>query len=213
MDEHTLELITAFAQLDPNPQITSVMMEFVEIPKPLVRYQAGPVIIHQSAWAETLPGWIIPAVYADRAELIEQEVKAGIVGELATLTEVLAYMYPATMDAPLAYEWVQIYLYAGQAALTKHNKIPDGKTFAQVVTGKDELLELDDYIRTQFLIPLQRNIRSRVVRVATEKGVAKQSRVKQGLSQPPTGSTEVDRHIEDEPSPTVTQMSLFDLES
>ncbi|MCB0189115.1 MAG: hypothetical protein KDE31_32825, partial [Caldilineaceae bacterium] len=154
MDERTLQLITAFAQLVANPQITSLLMEMAELDRRWVRYMAGPVILHRSPWAETLPAWMLPAIYADRAELIAQEVRDGTVGELAISLEVMAYMYPATMDAPLAYEWVQVYLCCGQEALTKHDKLPDGKTFAQVVLGEDQLLVLTDYIQSQFLIPL-----------------------------------------------------------
>lgn len=55
MDNRTLQLITAFAQLDTNPQITSVLMEIAQVDKRLVRYMAGPVIIHRSRWSETLP--------------------------------------------------------------------------------------------------------------------------------------------------------------
>lgn len=177
MDERTLQLITAFAQLDANPQITSLLMEMAELDRRLVRYMAGPVIIHLSPWAETLPAWVIPAIYADRAEQIAKEVCNGTVGELATSLEVMAYMYPATMDAPLAYEWVQVYLSCGQQALTKHGKLPDGQTFAQVVLGEEQPLVLTDYIESQFLIPLQRNIRRKVVQFATVWGVAKQSRL------------------------------------
>ena len=120
VDQRSMDLIAAFAQLDPNPVIPAVLMEFVELPKSLVRYMAGPVILHRSPWAESLPDWIIPAVYADRAELIAEEVRAGQVGELATPLETVAYMYPATMDAPMSYEWTQVYLYCCQSALTKH---------------------------------------------------------------------------------------------
>jgi hypothetical protein len=176
MDERTLQLITAFAQLDANPQITSLMMEMAELDRWWVRYMAGPVILHRSPWAETLPTWVIPAIYADRAELIAQEVRDGMVGELATSLEVMAYMYPATMDAPLSYEWVQVYLYCGQQALAKHGKLPVGQTFAQAVLGEDQPLILTDYIQTQFLMPLQRDIRRKVVQVAADRGVAKQSR-------------------------------------
>lgn len=207
MDERIIDLIAAFSLLDPNPTISSVLMEFAEYKKGWVRYQAGPVIIHQSPWAESLPKWVIPAIYSDRAELIAQEAKHGQVGELATLTEVMAYMYPATMDAPLTYEWVQVYLYCGQTALAKHNKLPKGKTFAEVITGNDQPLQLDDYITSQFLIPLQRDIRCRVVQVAADRGVAKEGRRPKPktliLEVPKSQATNSDQGV-------AVQMSLFD---
>ena len=176
MDERTLHLITAFAQLAANPHITSVLMAMAALDRRLVRYMAGPVILHRSPWAETLPAWVIPAIYADRAEQIAQEVREGTIGAFATPLEVMAYLYPATLDAPLAYEWVQVYLYCGQEALAKHGKLPAGQSFAQAVLGEEQPLALTDYIQSQFLVPLQRDIRRKVVQIAAERGVAKQSR-------------------------------------
>jgi len=175
MDERTLHLITAFAQLEANPHITSVLMAMAALDRRLVRYMAGPVILHRSPWAETLPAWVIPAIYADRAEQIAQEVREGTIGAFATPLEVMAYLYPATLDAPLAYEWVQVYLYCGQEALAKHGKLPAGQSFAQVVLGEDQPLALPEYIQSQFLMPLQRDIRRKVVQLAADWGVAKPS--------------------------------------
>ncbi|HRW06663.1 MAG TPA: hypothetical protein P5121_16280 [Caldilineaceae bacterium] len=209
MEDRTLQLITAFAQLDANPQITAVLMEMVEVDRRLVRYMAGPVILHRSPWVETLPAWVIPAVYADRAEQIAQEVREETFGELATTLEVMAYMYPATLDTPLSYEWVQVYLYCGQEALAKHGKLPAGQTFAQAVLGEEQPLALMDYIQSQFLMPLQRDIRRKVVQVAAERGVAKPSR-----SRPKTLDEAVERAVEEEQERLPygpLQMSLLEL--
>ncbi len=209
MEDRTLQLITAFAQLDANPQITAVLMEMAEVDRRLVRYMAGPVIIHRSPWAETLPAWVIPAVYADRAEQIAQEVREETFGELATTLEVMAYMYPATLDTPLSYEWVQVYLYCGQEALAKHGKLPAGQSFAQVVLGKEQPLALTDYIQSQFLVPLQRDIRRKVVQVAAVRGVAKLSR-----SHPIVLDAEAESAVDEEQKPISygpLQMSLLDL--
>ncbi|MCA9263947.1 MAG: hypothetical protein KDA60_08880, partial [Planctomycetales bacterium] len=86
-----------------------------------------------------------------------------------------AYMYPATLDAPLSYEWVQVYLYCGQEALAKHGKLPTGQTFAQAVLGEEQPLALTDYIQSQFLMPLQRDIRRKVVQVAAARGARQES--------------------------------------
>ena len=209
MEDRTLQLITAFSKLDANPQITSVLMEMAQLDRRFVRYMAGPVIIHRSPWAESLPPWVIPAVYADRAEQIAQEVHEGTIGELATPLEVMAYMYPATLDAPLSYEWVQAYLHCGQEALTKHGKLPAGQSFAQAVLGEEQPLALTDYIQSQFLVPLQRDIRRKVVQVAAERGVAKQSR-----SRPIVLDAETERIVDEELEPIPCgplQMSLLDL--
>ncbi|MCB0094181.1 MAG: hypothetical protein KDE50_00890 [Caldilineaceae bacterium] len=207
MDKRMLDLLAAFAQLDPHPQITSVLMEFAQLPRPLVRYMAGPVIIHRSPWAETLPDWMLPAIYADRAELIAREAGEGMVGELATPLEVVAYMYPATLDAPLSYEWVQVYLYCGQAALTKHHKLPADTTFAQAVLGENQPLHIEKHIHTEFLLRLQRDIRRKVVQVAADRGVAKQSRPASAAPAASAPTAEEQAAIPHRP----LQMRLFEL--
>ncbi|MCB0081401.1 MAG: hypothetical protein KDE47_10735 [Caldilineaceae bacterium] len=209
MEERTLQLITAFSKLDANPQIMSLLMEMADLDRRLIRYMAGPVIIHKSPWAESLPAWVIPAIYADRADQIAQEVHEGTIGELATPLEVMAYMYPATLDTPLSYEWVQVYLYCGQEALAKHGKLPAGQTFAQAVLGEEQPLALMDYIQSQFLMPLQRDIRRKVVQVAAERCVAKPSR-----SRPKTLDEAVERAVEEEQERLPygpLQMSLLEL--
>ena len=132
-----------------------------------------------------------------------------MVGGLATPLEVVAYMYPATLDAPLSYEWVQVYLYCGQEALAKHGKLPTGQTFAQAVLGEEQPLALTEYIQSQFLVPLQRDIRRKVVQVAAERGVAKQSR-----SHPKTLGEVAESAVEEEQERIPyepLQMSLLDL--
>ena len=209
MEERTLQLITAFSKLDANPQIMSLLMEMADLDRRLIRYMAGPVIIHKSPWAESLPAWVIPAIYADRADQIAQEVHEGTIGELATPLEVMAYMYPATLDAPLSYEWVQVYLYCGQEALAKHGKLPTGQTFAQAVLGEEQPLALTDYIQSQFLMPLQRDIRRKVVQVAAARGVTKPSRSRSKVL---GAAAESAVEEEQEPNPCgPLQMSLLEL--
>ena len=129
-----------------------------------------------------------------------------MIGELATPLEVMAYMYPATLDAPLSFAWVQVYLYCGQDALAKHKRLPVGKIFAQVVLGEEQPLELTEYINSQFLIPLQRDIRRKVVQIAAERGIAKQPRLQRHNTDEPTSAIDEEQdHISYGP----LQMSLL----
>jgi len=208
VENRTLQLISAFAQLDANPQITALLMEMAQLDRRLIRYAAGPVIVHRSPWAETLPTWVIPAVYAERAEQIAKEAGDGLIGELATPLEVMAYMYPATLDAPLPYEWVQVYLYCGQDALVKHKKLPVDQTFAQTVLGEEQPLELTKYIHSQFLIPLQWDIRRKVLQIAADRGIAKQPRLQRHETDEPVSAVDEEQdHISYRP----LQISLLDL--
>ena len=93
-----------------NKEVIAAMLEIAQFSIHHVRWLAGLVIVHQSLWMETLPKWLIEAIYLDRLERIFQEHEIGEIGVLATPAEVLACMYPATMEAPLHSDWVNVYL-------------------------------------------------------------------------------------------------------
>ena len=86
----------------------------------LVGVFTDPIIVWPSPWQDTLPEWIKPAITMDR--LIEN-MKA-LKGEKPTATdaEVLAYMYPRTMEAALDRDWVDIYLYVATRVMSRHKE-------------------------------------------------------------------------------------------
>lgn len=79
-----------------------------------------PIIVWPGPWRDTLPEWIKPAITMER--LIEN-MKA-LKGEAPTATdaEVLAYMYPRTMEAPIGSDWTQIYLYIATKVMARHKE-------------------------------------------------------------------------------------------
>ena len=79
-----------------------------------------PIIVCPSPWQDTLPEWIKPAITMER--LIEN-MKA-LKGETPTGTdaEVLAYMYPRSLEAPLDSDWTQIYLYVSTKVMSRHKE-------------------------------------------------------------------------------------------
>lgn len=84
-----------------------------------------PIIVWPSPWQDTLPEWIKPAITMER--LIEN-MKA-LKGEALTATdaEVLAYMYPLSLEHPLDRDWTQIYLYISTKVIPrhKHTEVPE----------------------------------------------------------------------------------------
>jgi hypothetical protein len=79
-------------------------------------------------------------------------------------------MYPATMQAPLSHRWYEVYMYLGDRVLTKYQKLPYGQTFWEL-TGIDHPIT---YARVrQDYEELARDIRTRVVKAAAERGVGK----------------------------------------
>lgn len=76
-----------------------------------------PIVLHRSPWASTLPQWI-------KGQIITERLISLMTGELdmATDTEAMAYIYPASLDAPLDHDWTQIYLYVTTKTLESTGK-------------------------------------------------------------------------------------------
>ena len=73
-----------------------------------------PIIVHAGAWAtrDMIPEWLRNQITLDR--MIELMV-ANREGRdpVGTDSEALAYLIPASMEAPMDHDWSQIYLYLG----------------------------------------------------------------------------------------------------
>lgn len=149
-------------------EFAALLLELAKYKLAHVRYLAGPIIVHQSRWENTIPKWLTKAIPAARAEAIFTEAKDGEMGELATDEEVLAYMYPATMAAPLSNHWYQVYMYTGNLVLTKHQKLPQSQTFWEYI-GIDRPITYDE-VKDDYE-ELARDIRKKVVKAAAGRGV------------------------------------------
>jgi hypothetical protein len=125
----TQPLMRLMLEMGLNKDAIATLLEIAQFPLAHVRWMAGPLVVRQSQWAETLPQWLIRAAYIERLEQIFAEREAGNVGQLATAAEVLACLYPATMDAPLHRDWVRVYLWAGNQVFVRHNRLAEGQTF------------------------------------------------------------------------------------
>jgi hypothetical protein len=86
----------------------------------LVGALTDPIIVWPSPWQDTLPEWIKPAITIER---LVENMKA-LKGETPTATdaEVLAYMYPRSLEAPLGSDWTHIYLYISTKVVARHKQ-------------------------------------------------------------------------------------------
>ena len=77
----------------------------------LVHAVAGPLIVYETTWADTIPDWV--RKHLTVARLAQQmRVRAGKEEPgLATDIETMAYLYPASMVAPMGHDWTEIYLW------------------------------------------------------------------------------------------------------
>jgi hypothetical protein len=78
----------------------------------LVYALTDPVIVHRSPWADMLPEWV-------RGQIKMERLAALMKGDpgMATDAEAMAYIYPASLDAPLDHDWTEIYLHGLVLAL------------------------------------------------------------------------------------------------
>jgi hypothetical protein len=83
----------------------------------LVHALTDPIVLHRSPWADTLPEWV-------RGQIIMERMAALIKGDpgMATDAEAMAYIYPASLDAPLDHDWSEIYLYVSTKTMEKAGK-------------------------------------------------------------------------------------------
>ena len=194
----TKKMLKLMTEWGLNKDVTAAMLEIAELAPAHIQYIAGPVITYKSDWSADIPPWLFNAIAIDRLDACFSEHDTGTVGELATTSEVLTYMMPATLDFPIHPDWVNVYLWAGNEALTKHNRLPDGATFWHLM-GKTNPPTYDqikgDCER------LAREIRSSVVKAARDRGWGKRTKT----PKPPATTPEPKRT----PQPEIIQISLF----
>ncbi|MFC1975683.1 hypothetical protein ACFLXQ_04745 [Chloroflexota bacterium] len=195
MKKKHLKLLQTLLDISGNRELVAALlnMDKDNFSRDHIHYMLGPVVVHPSPWSENLPDWLIKAVYKDRLEQIFAEAEKGVTGEFATESEVMAFMYAATLDAPMSHDWVQVYLWCGNIALTRHGRFSEGRTFWEMIGSNP--IQLSDYQRIQFLQKLQRDIRRIVVKVSARRERVKTRKRSSNFSR------------------STSQVSLFDLSS
>jgi len=113
----------------------------------LVGALVDPILVMPGGWGDTLPDWIKDEIQLER---LAQNMKA-LKGEKPTGTdaEACAYLYTASLEAPMSHDWTKIYLYiAGKvAARAKNAQIPDDIKVESLTAGQmRDLQELKDWI-------------------------------------------------------------------
>ncbi len=110
------------------------------------------LIVADAGWAETLPEWLLDEIKAERmtiglARMIKPEIEP--VGD----AEVLAYLYTASLRAPMTHELSQIYFYLSGKLVkrSEEREMPDfiREKLKQGLT-EDEERELADLRRMIF---------------------------------------------------------------
>ncbi len=88
-----------------------------------------PIIVFPGGWGDTLPEWLKTAITLERMVM---NMKA-INGEEMTGTdaEACAYLYTASLTAPMDSDWSEIYLYVAGKVYEKHRTKESGVTMPE----------------------------------------------------------------------------------
>ena len=118
----------------------------------LVGALTDPIIVMPGGWGDTLPDWIKNQITLER---LAENIKA-LKGEKPTATdaEVCAYLYTASLEAPMGSDWTQIYLYVAGNVVSRgrDTQIPDDIKMDSLNDYQTGLLrDLKDWIYQQRL--------------------------------------------------------------
>ncbi len=80
-----------------------------------------PNIVMPGGWGNDLPDWVNPRITVER---LLENMKALHTGEEMTATdaEACAYLYTASLTAPISSDWAQVYLYVAGKEITQERK-------------------------------------------------------------------------------------------
>lgn len=83
-----------------------------------------PVIVFPSPWQDDIPDWVKSQITLERLVMNMKAFREG--GVPVGGTEVMAYMFPRTMEEPMPYEWVKIYTLVWNEAMNfKGTEVPE----------------------------------------------------------------------------------------
>lgn len=101
-----------------------------------------PIVLYPSGWMDTVPDRIYDMI---RVERFLQQMKAkGEKVDKSTDAEALAYLYSASLVAPMGPEWTHIYMWLGR------DWMPEGAAKGELAPkelSRDEQAQLDDLKR------------------------------------------------------------------
>lgn len=116
-------------------------------------YLTGPLVCADSSWGADLPAWLRASVVIGRQAMVVAGEQ-----ELAAQEEALAYLMTASLAAPLAREWAEIFFWLAAQVLPRWgNEIDVWAALGCPPVTLDRMQESD-------LRRLQRDIRASVVR-------------------------------------------------
>jgi len=109
----------------------------------LVGVFSDPIIVMPGGWGDTLPDWIRPAITQERLIANMEAAKTGVM--TGTDAEACAYLYTASLEAPMDHDWSQIYLYIAGKVYERHRTKDSGVSMPEdIKVDKLDRNQMDD---------------------------------------------------------------------
>lgn len=90
-----------------------------------MKEKSNPVVVGNATWADTIPEWLFDEIKAERLLYGLASITNGDRTRVGN-AEVTAYLYTASLGAPLSHEYTNIYLYLSSQLMKKRGKdIPE----------------------------------------------------------------------------------------
>lgn len=146
----------------------------------LVGCLTDPILVSPGGWGDTLPEWIKSQITLERlaesmASSRERREPAG------TDAEATAYLYSASLEAPMDHDWTNIYLYVAGKTYARANRSGEVPEDIRVDSLNDE--QMADLNRLKEWIYRQRT-RARQEGARAERRRAKEEEAKRKAEQP-----------------------------
>ena len=112
----------------------------------LVGVFSDPIIVMPGGWGDTLPAWIKEAITLERLISNMEAAKTGVM--TGSDAEACAYLYTASLDAPMGHDWSQIYLYIAGKVYERHRTKDSGVSMPEdIKVDKLDRNQMDDLNR------------------------------------------------------------------
>ncbi|MBA7632619.1 hypothetical protein ES703_40168 [subsurface metagenome] len=100
-----------------------------------------PIIVHRSGWMDMVPDWVKQQITLERLIMNIKSLR----GEEPTGTdaEALAYLIPASFEAPMGHDWTEIYLYLGTKVCEAGGKGPMPDDIRRDTLNDDQMRDLN----------------------------------------------------------------------
>ena len=138
----------------------------------LVGALTDPIIVFPGGWADTLPDWLKTSITLERLAMNMKALKGEEM--IGTDAEACAYLYTASLTAPMDSDWTQIYLYIANQVYSRHRTKESGVEMPDDV----RVDSLDNY-RMGLLKELKGWIYRKRVKAREERGRAETRKVRE----------------------------------